>query len=608
MSTLHRARRQIAAIAAFAVSSALLFPSYAAALRTWSEGTESRPFSVSEAHDVVITPVRGESRAVLERKMLWEYKPGGPGLFEPFSVQGLANGNVLIASRGNEVLEINRAGRVVWSYTRVENNPNLINVYSAQRLPNGNTLITDRRADFVIEVNPAKQIVWRYGVTPESLAPGSLVDPFSAVRLPNGNTLITDNRFATRVLEIRTSDYNPTAPNLGYTESSIVWRYGLDNNAGTAPGQLASPRFSQRLPNGNTLITDSADQVFAGNRIIEVSPAGEIVWQFGQAGTGGADEGLLNKPSTAIRMENGNTLIAEEDSRRVLEINTAGKVVDLYGLGEFKPEQGELGSVRSLYRWPDGATLIADQGHQRVIEIGYATSGEFTSESLSLGLPGVKKTIGDFEVIADTPEGTSVSIAYSLDGAAWVTGGKTVRPPAGTTATSVKYRVTLHSDSAALSPQVREVRIAYDVAPKDSKPPAGGDGKPAPPGTGTGGGKPGGGSNKPGGSHTAARPTRRPGSTSGKSSGQQPGSGQGNLLATAPESNGESTEILADPGATGDPTYARGMLFASTAVGNGLGLGGLGAPIGPHAAWRAFIVLGVSYAAGIGAGSLTRRP
>jgi hypothetical protein len=449
-------------------------PGAAHAAQDWSEGTDERPLSVGNTVDVVVVPVRDEPGAALERKVLWEYRPPGTLVFEPFSVQALPNGNVLIASRTNEVLEVTRAKRIAWSYTRLADNPDLINVYSAQRLPNGNTLITDRRADFIIEVNSAKEIVWQYGAVFESLTPGSVVDPFSAMRLPNGNTLITDNRFATRVMEIRSSDYDPTAPNLGYTESSIVWRYGRDNDGGTGPGQLASPRFAQRLANGNTLITDSADQVFGGHRVIEVTPGGQIVWQYGQAGVPGTEPGLLRQPSTAIRLENGNTIITEEGTSRVLEVDLDGEIVDLYGPGEFTPEGGALGATRSLARTESGATLIADQGNQRVIEVGYATSGTLESSDLMLGLPGVKKTIGRFEVVADEPPGTSVSIAYSLDGDPWVSGGHIVAPPKGATATRVRYRLTFSSDSAAYTPVVREVRVTYDVAPPESEPPAGG--------------------------------------------------------------------------------------------------------------------------------------
>ncbi|RMF06329.1 MAG: T9SS C-terminal target domain-containing protein [Candidatus Neomarinimicrobiota bacterium] len=60
-----------------------------------------------------------------------------------------------------------------------------------------------------------------------------------------------------------------TAP---YGPDSLVWRY-QDTEGDT----FYSPRFSsaQRLPNGNTLICSGAD-----GRFLEVTPSGEIVWEY----------------------------------------------------------------------------------------------------------------------------------------------------------------------------------------------------------------------------------------------------------------------------------------------------------------------------------------
>lgn len=288
----------------------LVLPDSALAVRAWVEGGASgHPLGTGQMEDVVVVKTGSAPGVKLERKILWQYRAPGED-FDPFSADVLPSGNVLVASRSNEVFEITRGGRVVWSYTRLDDNPDLSNINAAQRLPNGNTLITDRRADFVIEVNPAKKVVWRYGANPNSTGPGSLIDPFSAQRLPNGNTLIAENRGGNRVIEVRSSDYDPSAPNLGYTESSIVWSYGQTGVPGLAPNQLMSPRHAVRLSNGNTLITDSSasqDSAY-GHRVIEVTPDHRTVWSFGEPGVAGGDDTHLNGPSAAQRLSNGNTL------------------------------------------------------------------------------------------------------------------------------------------------------------------------------------------------------------------------------------------------------------------------------------------------------------
>ena len=64
----------------------------------------------------------------------------------------------------------------------------------------------------------------------------------------------------------------PLAPGAAYGPAEPVWRYTAE-----PPGSFYSPRRSgvQRLPNGNTLICSTA----TGN-IFEVTPEGEIVWQY----------------------------------------------------------------------------------------------------------------------------------------------------------------------------------------------------------------------------------------------------------------------------------------------------------------------------------------
>jgi hypothetical protein len=85
--------------------------------------------------------------------------------------------------------------------------------------------------------------------------------------LPNGNILLFDNYgyFERPEGRSRVVEFDPQT-------MAIVWQY-----AGTAEGPFESLiRASQeRLANGNTLITESS-----GGRILEVTPAGEIVWQF----------------------------------------------------------------------------------------------------------------------------------------------------------------------------------------------------------------------------------------------------------------------------------------------------------------------------------------
>ncbi len=69
-------------------------------------------------------------------------------------------------------------------------------------------------------------------------------------------------------------------------------------------------RLASRLPNGNTLITDSNN-----NRIIEVDPTDNIVWQYATNLQRGSNPAPL--PARAVRLRNGHTLISDQFNNRM---------------------------------------------------------------------------------------------------------------------------------------------------------------------------------------------------------------------------------------------------------------------------------------------------
>jgi hypothetical protein len=98
--------------------------------------------------------------------------------------------------------------------------------------------------------------------------------------LPNGNILLFDNygHYERPEGRSRVIEFDPGT-------LAIVWQY-----AGSAelPFESLIRSSQQRLANGNTLITESN-----GGRILEVSPGGEIVWQFVNPVRGGEDNGRI---------------------------------------------------------------------------------------------------------------------------------------------------------------------------------------------------------------------------------------------------------------------------------------------------------------------------
>ncbi len=125
------------------------------------------------------------------------------------------------------------------------------------RFKPGNIFICFPHTDILGIIDyPSGKVVWAWG-------PGTLDGPHQPMSLPNGHILLFDNgrkRGWSRVVEI-----DPT-------KKEIVWEYHSEPKEA-----FYSPILSgaERLANGNTFVCDGTHA-----RIFEISPHGEIVWDF----------------------------------------------------------------------------------------------------------------------------------------------------------------------------------------------------------------------------------------------------------------------------------------------------------------------------------------
>jgi hypothetical protein len=220
----------------------------------------------------------------------------------------------------------------------------------------GNLLITDQFNNRVIEVNPhTKAIVWSFGSNDPSLCnpgPGAIIGPNDAERLANGLTAMAGTGIPPGA--------SPAMPN-GCVDNraivvnragDIVWQYGQAGVTGSGPNQLNVPVFFIQLPNHDYLIVDQGN-----NRVIEVNQAKQVVWSYGPA----SGPGALNSPNSAELLSNGHILIADENNNRVIEITRGGQIVWQYSAG--------IQAAAFASRLPNGDTLIVDSGHARIIEV-----------------------------------------------------------------------------------------------------------------------------------------------------------------------------------------------------------------------------------------------
>jgi len=133
----------------------------------------------------------------------------------------------------------------------------------------GNILTSFRRLDTIAVVDVEQgEVVWaQFGLWRAQHDPTPLA---------NGNLMVFDNRGHHG--DSKVVEYDPT-------NMDIAWMYVGSNEH---PFFTGAGGANQRLPNGNTLITESDY-----GRAFEVTPAGEIVWEYFNPARAGETGGLI---------------------------------------------------------------------------------------------------------------------------------------------------------------------------------------------------------------------------------------------------------------------------------------------------------------------------
>jgi outer membrane protein assembly factor BamB len=207
-------------------------------------------------------------------------------------------------------------------------------------LPNGNVLFQDSWTH-VLEVNPANdEVVWEYEAADAPGNAGHRIEIHAFQRLSNGNTMVVESGRA-RILELD-------------AENSIVSWIPLKVEH---PGPHHDTRLARRLRNGNYLVCHESD-----GAVREYNPDGQVIWEyrvplFGRERAGGHGvEAFGNQCFSAIRLQNGNTLIGTGNGHGIIEVTPAGQ--DVWSLHQNDLSGIQLAWVTSLQVLPNGNILI----------------------------------------------------------------------------------------------------------------------------------------------------------------------------------------------------------------------------------------------------------
>ena len=261
-------------------------------------------------------------------KIVWEYRHPD----HHHDARRLANGNVIILA--TERIPAELAAKVRGGLPGTE-------------LPDGGIL-----ADVIHEVTPEGKIIWTWHAF-EHLDPETDIITSHDKReewshantvgeTADGNFILSFRNLSTVVIVERRT-------------GKIIWRLGRET--------LSHQHYPHELPNGNILIFDNGtyreNAALNFSRVIEVSKkTKEIVWQY-------TDTPLHNffSPyiSGAQRLPNGNTLITEGNYGRLFEVTPDKQIVWEYVNPYFAPQQltrdqspavqGEQNSVFRSFRY-----------------------------------------------------------------------------------------------------------------------------------------------------------------------------------------------------------------------------------------------------------------
>lgn len=257
-------------------------------------------------------------------------------------------------------------------------------IHDLHRLDDGNILTRQGRAA-VVEIDPeTRKVIWKYDAGKENGNAGKRMEVHSFERLADGTTMIAESGIG-RIIEVDRS-------------GKLIREITLERDR---PNAHSDTRLVRSTNAGSYLVAHEADgKVREYDRM-----SGKVIWEyevpmFGKSARNGhGPEAFGNRLFAALRLKNGNTLVATGNGHSVLEVTHDKKIVwqinqdDLPGI--------RLAWVTTLEVLPNGNYVIgnchAGVGQPLLVEVE----------------PKTKKVVWQFDRHADF--GNNVSNSLLLD-------------------------------------------------------------------------------------------------------------------------------------------------------------------------------------------------
>jgi hypothetical protein len=240
--------------------------------------------------------------------------PGLPG-------KGLAQHPMLYIGEGYNKMFLINGGKVIWTYSTGRGNE----YDDIWMLSNGNILFS--RMQYVAEITPKKEVIWRYDAPPGTEV--HCCQPIGlekVVFIQNGlppKLMVVNIKTKAVEVEHALPAKSPTDPKTVHPQFRRV-RY-------TAQGTYLVPFLTM-------------------GKVVEYDKNFNEVWSY-----------EIKSPWAAIRLKNGNTLITDESDKLTREVNSKGETV-----WELKPEdlpaEYRFINTQTCTRLVDGNTIICSRG------------------------------------------------------------------------------------------------------------------------------------------------------------------------------------------------------------------------------------------------------
>src|SRR5439155_7281436 len=163
---------------------------------------------------------------------------------------------------------------------------------------------------------------------------------------------------------------------------NIVWQFGNgpgETSANAIVGTNGAERVGDlTLMSGTGIppgVTKNCKKGCVENRVILVDRSGNIVWQYGQFGVTGFGPNQLNTPVQNTFLPNGNVLITDQGNERIIEVQRSNNaIVWQYGQnGIVGIGRNQLNNPNAAELLPNGHILISDENNNRAIEVTNTT-------------------------------------------------------------------------------------------------------------------------------------------------------------------------------------------------------------------------------------------